>query len=435
MARSGVVNVFVEKITPRIQWVLGIFEDILGTEVFLFTDVDDFTHAESPALNYSIHDIPNVPKIIPAGILTETDIRQQDIKISNENGHLVFFQTEGGALGYDPFAMAFFLVSRYEEYLPFTADQHARFPHTESLAYEKDFLDIPLVNHLVQRIKELLLRHYPDMEFKEPEYSFLPTVDIDIAYAHLGKGFLRTYGAMAKLLLKGNLYEIKQRMRSMQGKSADPFDNFDFLNKAFKQHNLKPIYFILAGDPGPHDRNLSVNHKKVAALLCGLSENADIGVHPSYRSGDDPARVKTEIDRIGKTIGHDISQSRQHYVRMKFPDTYRILIENGIKDDYSMGYASISGFRASIASPFNFYDLEADMETELRIHPFMFMDSTLDDYMHLDPVDYLSSVIPIIEEVKAIKGNLCGIWHNYAMADDKAKKQAFLDILKLASES
>ena len=40
-----------------------------------------------------------------------------------------------------------------------------------------------------------------------------------------------------------------------------------------------------------------------------------------------------------------------------------------------MGYGSINGFRASVASSFYWYDLEKEEATTLRIFPFCFMDA------------------------------------------------------------
>ncbi|MCK5338748.1 MAG: hypothetical protein KAJ50_08050, partial [Bacteroidales bacterium] len=71
----------------------------------------------------------------------------------------------------------------------------------------------------------------------------------------------------------------------------------------------------------------------------------------------------------------------------------------------------------------------------LMVYPFMFMDTTLDDYMKLEPEEYLNAVIPLIEEVKAVGGTLIAIWHNYALADDAQKHIAFKDILDKAAGS
>ena len=110
-----------------------------------------------------------------------------------------------------------------------------------------------------------------------------------------------------------------------------------------------------------------------------------------------------------------------------------MLIKNGIKEDYSMGYADSHGFRASIATPFSFFNLKDNSETNLKIYPFMMMDTTLHDYLGLEPDKYLEAVMPVIEEVKACKGTLSGIWHNYAMADNPREHHAFREIMKAAS--
>jgi hypothetical protein len=139
-----------------------------------------------------------------------------------------------------------------------------------------------------------------------------------------------------------------------------------------------------------------------------------------------------EINRIKEVTGKSIRSSRQHFVRMQLPGTYNRLMEKGINKDYSMGYAGASGFRASIAAPFNFFDLSTEKETALRVYPFAFMDSSLGDYLNLQPGQYHNSVQPLIDEVKGCGGLLIGIWHNYALADDIDKHAAFRSILKSA---
>jgi hypothetical protein len=435
MVRSEVLNVHIKDKSPRSEWIFKlIFEDILGIELNIIDDLTSLPEGVKVLLNYSPQQVSGMLNVAPAGLLSEAGIKTQQITMSSYEDLPVFYQTDGGDLPFDPFSMSFFLVSRYEEYLPFKADQHARFPYTESLAFKEGFMHLAIVDRLADILKKRLLRLDPDIHFPERKYHFLPTVDIDIAYAHLGKGFIRTYGAMIKLALGGKFAEIRSRLATMRGKANDPFDNFGFMSRVFKQHDFKPVYFILAGDPGPFDRNLSLSNKKFAALIKDLGANADVGVHPSYGSGGNPAVLKKEINRISRVCGKKISKSRQHFVKMKFPDTYRSLIECGIKEDYSMGWADTCSFRAGTATPFRFYDLVQEQKTDLTVFPFMFMDSTLSDYMHLNPDQYLEAVKPLIEEVKSCKGCLCGIWHNYAIADDPEKKKAFEQIIKLCKK-
>ena len=103
---------------------------------------------------------------------------------------------------------------------------------------------------------------------------------------------------------------------------------------------------------------------------------------------------------------------------MKFPETYRNLAERDITDDYSMGFANEIGFRAGICTPFNFYDLDNESESTLRIHPFGIMDATLNLYMKLSQDEAVARVKKIIREVKRVNGDFIFIWHNETLSDD-----------------
>ena len=431
MARSEALNVYIENISPRARWIFKLMlEELSGLKL----NLTDKVPSDQPILNYSDKDIPGSVTIKPSGLLSQTGIVEQIIKMDKYEGLPVFFTVEGGDLPFDPFAMAFYLVSRYEEYLPFKADRHGRFPHTECLAFEEGFLHTPLVDEIAQKLKLLLQERYPELKFKEKRYHFVPTIDVDIAFAHLGKGFVRTWGAVVKLLLKGNFSEMGKRCQTMRGKGKDPFDNFDMLIAQFSGHQPDPVFFILAGEPGPFDRNLSLKNKKFASLVRRLSAKAEIGVHPSYGAGNELGKIKKEISGIEEVTAKKITRSRQHFVKMSFPETYESLIEAGITDDYSMGYASMSGFRAGIANPFRFYNLKEEEETSLLIHPFMFMDTTLSDYMKLDPSEYKDAVLPLIDAVKSVSGELIGIWHNYALEDDENKHKSLEEIFARAAQ-
>jgi hypothetical protein len=93
------------------------------------------------------------------------------------------------------------------------------------------------------------------------------------------------------------------------------------------------------------------------------------------------------------------------------------LIENDILDDYTMGYASQPGFRASICTPYYFYDLDVERETPLRINPFAVMDGTLKDYMDLTPADAFEIIDNLITEVKKVNGVFISLWHNESLSD------------------
>jgi hypothetical protein len=120
---------------------------------------------------------------------------------------------------------------------------------------------------------------------------------------------------------------------------------------------------------------------------------------------------------LSKVLNRQITKSRQHFLKLDLPHTYRNLIDLDITDDYTMGYASEIGFRASICSSFYFYDLELDIETNLKIHPFAFMEGTLRDYLNIHADKALNHIKPLIDEVKAVNGTFICLWHNESLSN------------------
>jgi hypothetical protein len=89
-------------------------------------------------------------------------------------------------------AAIFFLLSRYEEYHPHQKDMYGRYAHEASIAYQHNFLKIPLIN-LWLKISETLAQKDPSLDSR-PSFRFEPTYDIDLAWSYKAKGATRTAG-------------------------------------------------------------------------------------------------------------------------------------------------------------------------------------------------------------------------------------------------
>jgi hypothetical protein len=113
--------------------------------------------------------------------------------------------------------------------------------------------------------------------------------------------------------------------------------------------------------------------------------------------------------------------------------SYRILLKTGIREDYSMGYPDEPGFRASIARPYFFYDVEEDKPTELKIVPFQVMDATLYKYKKLDHKASLDIILKLISETRKAGGLFVTIWHNTSLLNNtecKGWREVFESMLK-----
>ncbi|HEX8514815.1 MAG TPA: polysaccharide deacetylase family protein [Bacteroidia bacterium] len=383
----------------------------------------EFRLQKGNKLSYSNNPVSDELHFASRSLLQESGITEQNISTFDFEGIKVFFATgKSSALPFDVFAASFFLVSRYEEYLPHIRDSHDRFDAKDSLAFNNDFLQKPVVNIWANRVKGILSNNFPELVFPERKYEFISTIDIDNAYAYREKGFTRTVGGYLKSLSKLDFKEIAERNRVLFGVQKDPYDTYDFQLEMLKKYKFRSIYFILLGDYGVNDKNLPPESEKFQSLIKMLGDYAQVGIHPSYGSNKSAEQLKKEVDRLSKILHREITQSRQHFLKLTLPDTYRNLIDLDIRDDYTMGFASQVGFRASICTPFNFYDLDMELETKLKVHPFAVMEGTLKYYMKVEPEDAMQKIMPLIDEVKAVKGHFITLWHNDTMNDQKLWK-------------
>ncbi len=349
-------------------------------------------------------------------MLFESGIKEQTIQLQNHEFYFkYFFKTYNNSLPFDVFAASFYLVSRYEEYLPFIPDAFNRFEAENSLAYQYDFLKTPLVNVWIAEFEKLLLKKFSNLQITHKHYSYTSTIDIDNAYKYKLKGVMRTLGGYLKSVLKFDKQDLVQRTAVLFKKEKDPFDSYDYQLEIQKKYNLKLIYFYLLGDYGYNDKNHPSNNPNFQKLIKHLSDYSKPGIHPSFGSNGKAGQVKTEMNRLSTITHQEIFNSRQHFSMLTFPDTYYNLQELGITNDYSMGYSIHNGFRASICSPFYWYDLDDEIETGLKIHPYCLSETSLRYGDKATPETITEKAKPIIDIVKKYNGELVTIFHNDTM--------------------
>lgn len=431
------LQVYSSQISPRVTFIFDlIFKDILGLEYYLTDNSEAFQNFTGPRLSYSGSRISNEFFIEAHGLLFENDVKPFSIHVSTWNGTKIFFETSAGSdMPFDVFAASFWLVTRYEEYLPSSRDQHNRFMAAESLAFKNDFLQKPVVNSWAAMLKYLLLKQFPGLVFTPPEYSYISTFDLDNVYCYKGKSFWRNAGGAVKSLMRMDFAGIAERIRVLSGNMSDPYDQYEFHRSLQEQYGFPVIYFLLYAKKSRFDGAVSPASKAYQALIETLKKYAETGIHPSYYTVENPELLQSEVFRLSKALKEPVTKSRQHFLRLSFPATYQNLVKSGITEDYSMGYQSHPGFRAGICTPYFFYDLETEAATSLKIFPFCIMDSMLYDYMKLSPAEAWQHIQNLVGEVKKINGTLITIWHDRTFCNTgkyKGWKELFAETVKLA---
>lgn len=408
-------------ISPRLRYA-GDFvgQELFGQPLVYTTNIDSFSDAPGQKINYSRERI-SVDEywIQPAGLLEQEGIHPQKIKIFQHNGIPAFFACEGDH-GFDIFSAIFFLLSRYEEYLIHEKDLYGRYAHTNSLAYKEGFLPEPLVNLWIIQLKEVLEKKFPSTKFERPgsSFRFIPTYDIDEAWSFKNKSSLVSLGGMAKDLFKRKLSRINQRLKVRRCELTDPFDSYDWMDQLHTEFALEPRYFFLvAAKRSRYDRNNPVSHPAFIELVKRHASRYTIGIHPSWQAAEKNI-LKSEISFLERTAGQKIISSRQHFIRFAIPETFRDLLDSGIREDFSMGYGTINGFRASVASPFYWYDLEKEEQTALLLYPFCFMDANSFFEQKQNGEQALEEINSYYQKVKSVKGSFVCIWHNTFLGTD-----------------
>jgi len=409
--------------SSRLNYILKfIFGELLGVKYIITTEKEEYNSFSGAKINYSTDDSLSGLWICSTDLLFSKKIKKQELGIFNSSwGNIIFSTPLNIQIPFDIFSASFYLLSRYEEYLPFNSDEHNRFTPESSIAFKAGFISEPIINIWTKKLFEIIKHKFPDLECQKKKFQFISTIDIDNAFAYKGKGFYRTAGGFSKSVLKGSFNEVKNRILVLNNKLSDHYDTYKFIREIHLKNNIIPKVFVLSGKYGKYDKNVKLSNQLFRNILKELSEFCEIGIHPSYQSsfkqGGMPSCLKEELQNLESVINKKITISRQHFLILNFPATYRRLIESGIKEDYSLGYSNIVGYRAGTCSPFNFYDLLLEKETELKIFPFAFMERTLRQHLKLTPIEAEKIISENIKEIKELNGLFVSLWHNESLGD------------------
>ena len=398
-------------------------EEQLGISWELTSDKEYWRNYNGPKLNYSEFAITeNDLRIQPHTLLQEKGVVGQNLSVNRwKHSTILFYNQPGAKIPFDIFASIFYLLTRYEEYLPHTKDSHGRFKMQDAVAAQFSFLQEPVVDQWVCELRKILAQNF-NIKLPTKKFKFTPTYDIDIAWKYLHKGQKRAIGGWLKDFLTLKWKENINRFQVKKGKRKDPFDCFDWLDNVHSDFQLKPIYFMLLGKLGAFDKNADPELPEMQKLMQKLSKQYKMGIHPSYNSHSSLEVLKAEIKILSDCTRQKVEIARQHYIKFNLPDSYENLIAAGIKQDYSMGYATINGFRAGTCNDFLWYNLKTEAVTDLRIYPFAFMDATSKFYSKHTTEEAWREWERLWHAVKKVEGNFISIGHNYILGTDSAYK-------------
>lgn len=318
----------------------------------------------------------------------------------------------------DVFAAIFKALSREEEFGNFKPDQHGRFDieAAEYAGYEA------YVDRWIEQIRKQINGLAGFEMSPKPSYKYQLTIDIDQVFSYRCKGLERNIKGGTRQLLRGDFSGFIKRKLTVLGLANDPFDMYAWLKAFCQSHQINPIIFIHAGDAGPYDKQVNLQCTDAQEAIRYMSTFAEIGLHSSYQAADSLSMLLLEKQRLEEILGTEVTKSRFHYLKMRLPQSYEMLIEAGFSDDYTMGYASKPGFRAGTSHPFPYFNLEKNEVRPLTIHPFQVMDTTFIRYLPMTPNEAIEYTRNIAKEISELGGILTLLVHNEMQAGQDAWK-------------
>jgi hypothetical protein len=408
--------VYTAQSTERLQYVLQfVFTEVLQLPYVLVQQQSMImqgdcclSYAHTP-INFALH-------MPPAALLFETDIKPQDLR--KQAGDLPKIFAHEGAMGFDVFAAVFYVLTRYEEYLPYTRDDYGRYSYKQSIVHELGVLHLAIVNRWIWHLFKVLKSAYPELPNCAANSNILHTYDIDMAFSIQARSRQHVWASVGRSFSKFRFGEAVQKLKVYQGYDKDAFDCFDRIQQMHTGGEAI-FFFLLAEQNSKYNRNNLPSDHTMQQLIEDTSKVITCGIHPSYEASLLPILIELEKSLLQAHCHHHVSDARFHYIRQQLPSSYQALLKYGIRQDYSCGYGSTNGFRAGTAQAHYWFDLASNTTTALRIQPFAWMDANCHYEHRYSATEAEASYDAVLNEVQTYGGTHTPIWHNFMIGDAK----------------
>lgn len=412
------IHFHIERPGPRSRYIIPhMLGTMAGWEAVEIPDIATFRSTSGPKLSYGKFPVEGAFHVESFGFLEQMGTGPIDPGLIEVMGLPLLFPTSGTHLPFDVFSAAFFALTRYEEYGQIDRDAHGRPLSDELHAVRHHYFNRPIVDEWLYVVADLWRKQDPRLPALRRKYEQVATMDVDNGAMYLGRPWWRSLGAAARDLLKVEPRRVLDRAAVLAGIKLDPYAVHQAFLECVQSNGGQAIFNFLTAGRGTHDHAIAPEHPYMHRLMRDMAAHAEVGLHPGYSSSDEPERLALEKQRMEAVIEAPVTRSRQHFLRLRMPETLRELERLGIREEHSMGSADRSGFRAGTCTAFPFYDLLAEETTTLMLHPFAVMDSALCYKMGLSPEAAVKEAQRMVDAVRRVQGTFISVWHERFLSD------------------
>jgi peptidoglycan/xylan/chitin deacetylase (PgdA/CDA1 family) len=205
-------------------------------------------------------------------------------------------------------------------------------------------------------------------------------------------------------------------LRPVNGRVA-----FRRIREIESRHGWTSTFFFLEGHEGRrYGARYSLDDprvREVAEYL--LAEGCEIGVHGGYYDLDDARGYRRSADAVGRAFGVEVQGIRNHYLRWRYPETWRAQVEAGFRYDATFGRAEKPGFRGGVPLPFQPWDDGRERALDLVVLPLTVMDGTLFRTLGLDLPTATGLLAEVLDAAHGAGALVSLLWHNNFFAEEE----------------
>ena len=305
-------------------------------------------------------------------------------------------------------------LSRKEEFGDANLDKWGRFDHDKSFLVKNGLDQLPIIDELIlDVVKQLNLKVksiWP--EGKKAAVCLTHDVDAIDGFSYFWLRKINWYWCWFSARLRNNQQEadkwISTLKKWVQFKKLnfDPMESFDQIQELEDSHGFRSTFFFMSLCHGlsREGRRYSVKNPRVAEVAKKLLKGGwEIGLHADYHNHLSLSSLKEQKQRLEDVIKEEISGCRHHYLRVRFPDSWKIYAQAGFKYSSNMGWGSgFQGFRAGTCLPY-----QPVREYSLLEIPFQLMDTN----PIADIGSYMNMFYQYLKLTKAVGGCLVIDFH------------------------
>ncbi len=408
------IYLITDRSTPRLEYATELLGQYLwGSPIQIVLQKDLPSERNGIWLNYSLDPIPGTFQLFRSNFLFETHLPQSFAP--EDEGRQLFPAPSSLSVNWnwDILATLVWVCTEAEYYVTPYLDAFGRYEQSVYPSHHWGLAEAPYLAQAAQDLKIALRKYFRYFPTGTLNAGYVLTWDIDFPWRYRHKPLHVKTGAAIRDLAQGNWPSAFARWQTT---TPDPFDTFDQIARLSPPEHTHVFWLIERRSP--HDSWFTYRTAAYQALIRRMQgQGFQLGVHPSFRSSESKNWLQAEVAAFDQICGTPTRTSRQHFLRYRTPETYRWLIEAGIRVEYSPYRHQTGGFPMGMVRPFPWFDLARNEPTPLLLHPTHLMDRTLLSHLQLDPSQALERFESLKKTTQAYQGCFTLLLHNDSLSE------------------